>query len=30
MGYVGKRVFYGCYHDRADYESRLRTVGAAA
>jgi len=29
MGYVGKRVFYGCYHDRADFESRLRTVAAA-
>lgn len=26
MGYTGKRVFYGCYHNRADYESRLRTL----
>ncbi len=24
MGYVGKRVFYGCYHSRATFESRLR------
>lgn len=30
MGYVGKRVFYGCYHNRADYESRLRVIGDAA
>lgn len=30
MGYVGKRVFHGCYHSRADYESRLRTVGDTA
>lgn len=26
MGYSGKRTFYGCYHNRADYESRLRTL----
>ncbi len=26
MGYVGKRVFYGCYHSRATFESRLRTL----
>jgi len=26
MGYVGKRYFYGCYHNHADYESRLRTL----
>ncbi len=26
MGYTGKRTFYGCYHNRADYESRLRTL----
>ena len=26
MGYTGKRVFYGCYHNRADYDSRLRTL----
>ena len=30
MGYVGKRVFHGCYIARADYESRLRTLQAAA
>lgn len=30
MGYVGKRVFHGCYISRADYESRLRTLQAAA
>ncbi len=28
MGYVGKRYFYGCYHNHADYESRLRTLRA--
>lgn len=26
MGYVGKRVLYGCYHSRATYESRARTL----
>lgn len=26
MGYVGKRYFFGCYHNHADYESRLRTL----
>lgn len=26
MGYVGKRVFYGCYLSRALYESRLRSL----
>ena len=26
MGYTGKRVFYGCYHDKADFDSRLRTL----
>lgn len=26
MGYVGKRFFYGCYHGRADFESRLRVL----
>ncbi len=26
MGYSGTRTFYGCYHNRADYESRLRTL----
>lgn len=26
MGYVGKRVFYGCYLSRAFYESRLRAL----
>ncbi len=30
MGYVGKRYFYGCYHNHADYESRLRTLRAQA
>jgi trimethyllysine dioxygenase len=28
MGYVGKRVFYGCYHSRAEYESKLRVLRA--
>lgn len=28
MGYTGKRVFCGCYHNREDFESRLRTVAA--
>ena len=26
MGYVGKRVFYGCYHNRAEFESKLRIL----
>ncbi|MCJ8337941.1 MAG: TauD/TfdA family dioxygenase [Pseudomonadales bacterium] len=26
MGYSGKRNFFGCYHDRADYQSRMRTL----
>ena len=26
MGYVGKRVFYGCYHNRAEFESKLRVL----
>ncbi|MFT5209398.1 MAG: trimethyllysine dioxygenase [Flavobacterium sp.] len=30
MGYVGKRVFYGCYHSRAEYESKLRVLRAEA
>jgi alpha-ketoglutarate-dependent taurine dioxygenase len=30
MGYTGKRVFCGCYHNREDFESRLRTVRPAA
>ncbi len=29
MAYSGKRTFYGCYHNRADYESRLRTLRQA-
>ncbi|MFT5571605.1 MAG: trimethyllysine dioxygenase [Cryomorphaceae bacterium] len=29
MGYVGKRVFYGCYHSRAEYESKLRVLRAS-
>ncbi|MFK8029578.1 MAG: trimethyllysine dioxygenase [Gammaproteobacteria bacterium] len=28
MGYVGKRVLYGCYHSRATFESRVRTVSS--
>ena len=28
MAYTGKRVFYGCYHSRADYESKLRVLQA--
>ncbi len=28
MSYVGKRYFYGCYHNHADYESRLRILRA--
>lgn len=28
MAYVGKRVFCGCYHNREDFESALRTHGA--
>jgi trimethyllysine dioxygenase len=30
MGYVGKRLFYGCYHSRAEYDSKLRVLRAAA
>lgn len=26
MGYSGRRYFYGCYHDRADFQSRIRTL----
>ncbi len=26
MGYTGKREFCGCYHNREDYESKLRLV----
>jgi trimethyllysine dioxygenase len=26
MGYSGKRTFYGCYHSKAVYESRLRVL----
>ncbi len=26
MGFVGKRVFHGCYHNREDYESRMRVL----
>lgn len=29
MGYVGKRVFCGCYLSRAEFESRLRALPAA-
>ncbi|MDX1500428.1 MAG: trimethyllysine dioxygenase [Woeseiaceae bacterium] len=29
MGYVGKRVFAGCYINRAEFESRLRVLRAA-
>ncbi|MGB0847761.1 MAG: TauD/TfdA family dioxygenase [Thiolinea sp.] len=28
MSYTGKRVFYGCYHERAIFESRLRALTA--
>lgn len=28
MGYVGKRVFYGCYHNMAVFESQLRALKA--
>ncbi|VAV89605.1 hypothetical protein MNBD_ALPHA08-268 [hydrothermal vent metagenome] len=28
MGYAGKRRFFGCYHNHAEYESRLRTLRA--
>ena len=28
MGYVGKRVFYGCYHSRSSFESKLRVLRA--
>ncbi|WP_179953991.1 TauD/TfdA family dioxygenase [Denitrobaculum tricleocarpae] len=30
MGYSGKRVFCGCYHNHEDFESALRTVTAEA
>jgi trimethyllysine dioxygenase len=26
MSYSGKRYFYGCYHDHAEYQSRIRTL----
>lgn len=26
MAYTGKRVFYGCYHEKAIFESRLRAL----
>src|SRR3546814_8028953 len=26
LGYVGKRVFCGCYHNHEDFESALRTL----
>ena len=26
MSYSGKRYFYGCYHDKADFQSRVRTL----
>ncbi len=26
MSYTGKRVFYGCYHNREDFESAVRTI----
>ena len=26
MSYSGSRFFYGCYHDRADFQSRIRTL----
>ena len=29
MGYVGKRVFYGCYHSRAVFESKIRVLQAS-
>lgn len=29
MGYVGKRVFYGCYHSRSVFESKIRVLQAA-
>lgn len=28
MGYVGKRIFYGCYHSKAEFESKLRILQA--
>ncbi|HEY9547879.1 MAG TPA: TauD/TfdA family dioxygenase, partial [Kiloniellaceae bacterium] len=28
LGYSGRRVFCGCYHNREDYESALRTLDA--
>jgi trimethyllysine dioxygenase len=30
MGYVGKRVFYGCYHNMAVFESKLRVLQSAS
>ncbi len=30
MGYTGTRVFEGCYHNREDFESRLRVLRALA
>ena len=30
MGFVGKRVFYGCYHSKAVFESKLRVLQAQA
>lgn len=29
MAYVGKRVFYGCYHSKATFESKLRVLQAS-
>ncbi len=28
MNYIGKRYFYGCYHARADFDSRVRVLRA--
>lgn len=30
MGYTGQRRFYGCYHSRAEFESKLRVLQAGA
>ena len=30
MGYVGKRVFYGCYHSKSEFESKLRVLQATS
>ena len=30
MAYLGKRVFCGCYHNREDFESRLRVASSSA